>query len=113
MISIVRATFTAQKLQLYIKQFTSDQSHSYACSRSEGNDLDHPLRILVIHPHPEALASISKSFAKEDVPHIAIVGSGDKPKELLQAIYRAGVHDLHEFLFVQSLVSLLVSIRLL
>jgi alkanesulfonate monooxygenase SsuD/methylene tetrahydromethanopterin reductase-like flavin-dependent oxidoreductase (luciferase family) len=75
------------------------------CSRSDANGLDQPLRILVIHPDLEDLAAISESLAAEDVPHIAIVGSPDNPKELLQAVYRAGVHDLHEFLFVQSLVS--------
>lgn len=61
--------------------------------------------MLVMHPQTEDLAAISESLAQEDVPHLAIVGSAENPKELLQAIYRAGVHDLHEFLFVQSLVS--------
>lgn len=63
------------------------------------------MRILAVHPDPDELATISESLVEEGVPHIAVVGSDDKPKELLQAIYRAGVHDLHEFLFIQSLVS--------
>ena len=96
---------TALKGPKYFKHFTSDQSHPWLCSRSEAHHPDQPLRILVIHPDADDLAAMSESLAKEDVPHIAIVGSSDKPKELLQAIYHAGVHDLHEFLFVQSLVS--------
>jgi hypothetical protein len=83
---------------------SSDHSHLCPAHRSRPGVADPPLRVLVIHPDAAALASISDRLVQEGVRHVAVVGSTDRPHALLQDVYRAGVHDLHEFLFIHSMV---------
>ena len=83
---------------------TSDHSHLPPPRRTRPGGSEPPLRVLVIHPDPAALAAVSDRLAQEGVRHVAVVGCLDRPHALLQSVYRAGVHDLREFLFIQSMV---------
>jgi len=62
--------------------------------------------MLIIDNDKRKLARISDRLSLDKIPHIVVVGSIAQPYELLRAIYRSGVQDVDEFLFIQSLVSL-------
>ena len=61
--------------------------------------------LLIIHYDAVQLERISKKLVQEGLPHSAVLWKTDAPDELLHAIYQAGVQDLQEFLFIQSIVS--------
>lgn len=58
------------------------------------------------HSSIQVLGEVSDRLYQQGVPHVAVLGDLRRPRELLRAAYRAGVQDVHDFLFVQSLVSL-------
>ena len=94
-------------LSSYLRPIAS-RSISHLCSSTQLPKPVTPLRLLLVHPDADTLLHISSALLKEGVVHIAVIGSVQNPRELLQAIYRAGVHDLHQFLFIKSLVSQII-----
>lgn len=60
--------------------------------------------LLIIHRDPRVLATISdKLISQHNISHIAVVGSIQNPNQLLSSVYHAGVCNIEELLFVQSL----------
>lgn len=72
-----------------------------ACTCREG---DTPIKLLIAHSSADVVEDVSTRLHAEGIPHYAILGDLSRPRELLRAAYQAGVQDIQDFLFIQSLV---------